>query len=65
MGLASTQPLAEMTTTNFFVGKGLPARKADRLTAICPPPVTRIALPFLYVFQDSTVKILHGRYLRH
>jgi hypothetical protein len=38
MALGSTQPLTEMSTRNLLVGgggKGLPARKADNLAAIC------------------------------
>jgi hypothetical protein len=34
MALRSTQPLTEMSTRNFPVGKKRPARKADNLTAI-------------------------------
>jgi hypothetical protein len=37
MALWSTQPLTEMSTRNLPGGKGLPARKADRFTAICEP----------------------------
>jgi hypothetical protein len=40
MALGSTQPLTEMSTRNVLEGKGgLPARKADSLTAICEPIV--------------------------
>jgi hypothetical protein len=39
MALASTQPLTEMSTRNLPGGKGLPARNADNLTAICEPIV--------------------------
>jgi hypothetical protein len=39
MALGSTQPLTEMSTRNIPGGKGLPARKADNLTAICEPIV--------------------------
>jgi hypothetical protein len=39
MALRSTQPLAEMSTTNLPEGKGRPARRADNLTAICEPIV--------------------------
>jgi hypothetical protein len=35
----STQPLTEMSTRNLPAGKGLPARRADDLTAICEPTV--------------------------
>jgi hypothetical protein len=35
MALESTQPLTEMSTTNFPGDKGRPARKADNLAAIC------------------------------
>jgi hypothetical protein len=38
MVLGTTQPLTEMSTRNLPGGKaGLPARKADNLTAICEP----------------------------
>jgi hypothetical protein len=37
MALESTQPLIEMSTRNPPGSKGLPARKADNLTAICEP----------------------------
>jgi hypothetical protein len=39
MALGSTQPLTEMSTRNLPGGKGLPAREADNLTAICEPIV--------------------------
>jgi hypothetical protein len=39
MALGSTQPLTEMSTKNIPGCKGLPARKADNLTAICEPIV--------------------------
>jgi hypothetical protein len=38
MALGSTQPLTEMSTRNLG-GKGRPARRADKLTAICEPTV--------------------------
>jgi hypothetical protein len=37
MALGSTQLLREMSTRNLPGGKGRPARKADKLTAICEP----------------------------
>jgi hypothetical protein len=37
IALRSTQPLTEMSTKNLPGGKGRPARKADKLTAICEP----------------------------
>jgi hypothetical protein len=37
VALVSTQPLTEMSTMNLLGDKGLPARKADNLTAICEP----------------------------
>jgi hypothetical protein len=37
MALGSTQRLTEMSTKNLPGGKGLLARKADNLTAICEP----------------------------
>jgi hypothetical protein len=39
MALRSTQPLTEISTRNFSVGKGWPARKADNFIAICEPIV--------------------------
>jgi hypothetical protein len=39
MALGSIQPLTEMSTRNFPMGKGQPAHKADDLTAICEPTV--------------------------
>jgi hypothetical protein len=40
MALGSTKPLTEMSTRNLPGGvKGRPARKADKLTAICEPIV--------------------------
>jgi hypothetical protein len=39
MALGSTQPLTEMSTRNIPGGKGRPAHKADKLTAICEPIV--------------------------
>jgi hypothetical protein len=39
MSLRSTQPVSEMNTRNLPGGKGRPARKADKLTAICEPIV--------------------------
>jgi hypothetical protein len=35
MALGSTQPLTEMSSRSLPGGKGRPARKADKLTAIC------------------------------
>jgi hypothetical protein len=37
MVLGSTQLLTEMRTRNLLGGKGRPARKAYKLTAICEP----------------------------
>jgi hypothetical protein len=37
MAQRSTQPLTKMSTRNIPRGKGLPARKADNLTAISEP----------------------------
>jgi hypothetical protein len=39
MALGSTQPLTEMSARNLPPGKGVPARKADDLTAMCVPIV--------------------------
>jgi hypothetical protein len=35
MALGLTQPLTEMRSRNLPVDRGLPVRKADKLTAIC------------------------------
>jgi hypothetical protein len=37
MALGTTQPLTEMSTRNFPVGKRRAALKAEDLTAICEP----------------------------
>jgi hypothetical protein len=42
MALRSTQPLTEMSTRNYPGGKGLPALKADNLTAICEPIISKM-----------------------
>jgi hypothetical protein len=42
MTLGSTQPLIEMSSRNIPGGKGLPARKADYLTAICEQAVQKM-----------------------
>jgi hypothetical protein len=39
MALGSTQPPTEMSTRNLPGDRGLPARKADNLNAICEPIV--------------------------
>jgi hypothetical protein len=39
MALGSTQPLTEMGTRNLPGGNGRPARRADKLTAVCEPTV--------------------------
>jgi hypothetical protein len=39
MSLGSTQPQSEMNNGNLPGGKGRPARKADKLSAICEPVV--------------------------
>jgi hypothetical protein len=45
VALGSTQPLMEMSTRNLPGGKGLPARKADNLTAICEATVYKMWQP--------------------
>jgi hypothetical protein len=45
MTLGSTQPVTEMSTRNLPEGKGLQARNADNLTAICEPIVYKIWEP--------------------
>jgi hypothetical protein len=42
MTLGSSQPLTEMSTRNLTGGKGIPARRADNLTAICEPIVKKM-----------------------
>jgi hypothetical protein len=39
MALGSTQPLTKMIPEMFLWGKERPARKVDKLTAICEPMV--------------------------
>jgi hypothetical protein len=39
IALGSTQPLTKMSTRNLSGSKGRPARKANKLTAICEPTV--------------------------
>jgi hypothetical protein len=41
MALGSTQPLTEMSTTNFPGGKKGPARTADNLAAIYEPNISQ------------------------
>jgi hypothetical protein len=41
MALGSSQLLIEMSTRNLPWVKGRPARRADNLTAICEPIVSR------------------------
>jgi hypothetical protein len=45
MALGSNQPLAEMSTRNIPGGKGLSARKADNLTAICEQTIRKMWEP--------------------
>jgi hypothetical protein len=47
MALGSTQSLTEMSTRNLLGGvkSGLPASKADNLTAICEPVSTLRCVP--------------------
>jgi hypothetical protein len=45
MALGSTQPLTEMSTRYLPGGKGLPARNAENLTAICEPIVHKMWEP--------------------
>jgi hypothetical protein len=53
MALGPTQPLTEMSI--IFLGKGLPARKADNLTAICELIVYKMWEPRrLTALYDST-----------
>jgi hypothetical protein len=45
VALGSTQPLTEMSTRNLPGVKERPARKADNLTAICEPIVSKMWEP--------------------
>jgi hypothetical protein len=45
MSLGSTLRLTEMNTRNLTGGKGLPALKADNLTATCVPIVYKMWEP--------------------
>jgi hypothetical protein len=45
MALGSIQPLTEMSTRNIPGVEGLPAHKADNLTAICEPIVYKMWEP--------------------
>jgi hypothetical protein len=45
MVLVSTRPLTEMSTRNLPGGKGRPTCKADKLTAICQPIVSKMWEP--------------------
>jgi hypothetical protein len=45
MALGSTQPLTDVSTKNLPGGKGRAARKANNLTAICEPIVTKVWEP--------------------
>jgi hypothetical protein len=53
MALGSTQPLTEMSTRNLPGGKGLPARKADSLTAICEPRLLTTLWALMACYRDS------------
>jgi hypothetical protein len=58
MALESTQPLTEMSTRKLPGGKRRPARKADKLTAICEPIVEKI----WELRRLTTLWGLHGRH---
>jgi hypothetical protein len=45
MALGSTHPLTEMSTRGLPGGKGRPARKADKPTAVCEPIVLKMWEP--------------------
>jgi hypothetical protein len=45
MALEMARPLTEMCTTNLPGSKGRPARKADKLTAICEPIIYKMWEP--------------------
>jgi hypothetical protein len=55
MALGSTQPLTEMSTSNFLgeVKGGLSARKADNLTAISEPIVLENVGASRACYRDS------------
>jgi hypothetical protein len=51
----STRPITEMSTGNFPEGKKRPARRADKLAAICEPNVCKLWEPQpLTVLRAST-----------
>jgi hypothetical protein len=56
MALGSTQTLTEMSTRNLHGGKRRPARKADKLTAICGPIFYKV----LDLRRLTTPMGLHG-----
>jgi hypothetical protein len=70
MVLGSTQPLTEMTTRNL---PGWPARKADKLTAICEPTVWKMWEPreshnpmsHLGLLQGMLYLLYHACYTHH
>jgi hypothetical protein len=45
MALRSIQPLTKMRIKNFSEGKKRPARRANKLAAICEPTVQKILGP--------------------
>jgi hypothetical protein len=55
MALESSQPLAEMSTTNFPGGKGWPAHKAQNLIVICKPIASTYLSPMSLhgLYKDS------------
>jgi hypothetical protein len=64
MALGSTQPLIEMSTRNPPGGKGRPARKTDKVTAICVSRLSRKrGIPVTGIALLLPLHITHEMYL--
>jgi hypothetical protein len=62
MALGSTQPLTEKSTRNLPEGNGRPARKADKLTAICEPIVYKMWEPRPLTTRWASTACYRDRY---
>jgi hypothetical protein len=60
MTLGLTQPRSEMSTKGLIVGKGLPARKADNLTAICESIVCKSG-SFIMACYEKSFRFILGK----